>query len=185
MWTRSISYDLVSMKRDDCRICIYLDDGADKREILLVLGLWQTITAHDPIELHLRARLHVREGRDVRGEPLLDRSGRLDATDHERTADEDNVDYHDIGKGADWVFSPEGECWQACQSSKGAPTTSPTGANGIGSAKSGGKTTMGGASLFRDFSWGGKEAQERRIGGGAKLERPGIRDEISRRSSCV
>ncbi|GAA5853039.1 hypothetical protein JCM3766R1_000850 [Sporobolomyces carnicolor] len=99
-------------------------------------------------------------------------------------ADEDNVDYHDIGKGADWVFSPEGECWQACQSSKGAPATSPTGANGIGSAKSGGKT-MGGASLFRDFSWGGREAQERRIGGGAKLERPGIRDEISRRSSCV
>ncbi|GAA5977064.1 hypothetical protein JCM5350_007544 [Sporobolomyces pararoseus] len=98
-------------------------------------------------------------------------------------ADEDNVDYYDAGKSAEWVFGPEGECWQSCQSSKGTSTASPNG-SGLGMKKSGGKGALGGASLFRDFSWGGKEAQERRIGG-PKLERPGIRDEVSRRSSCV
>ncbi|GAA5948498.1 hypothetical protein JCM3765_004903 [Sporobolomyces pararoseus] len=98
-------------------------------------------------------------------------------------ADEDNVDYYDAGKSAEWVFGPEGECWQSCQSSKATSTASPNGSS-LGMKKSGGKAALGGASLFRDFSWGGKEAQERRIGG-PKLERPGIRDEVSRRSSCV
>lgn len=99
-------------------------------------------------------------------------------------SDEDNIDYYDAGKSAEWVFGPEGECWQSCQSSKAASTTSSNVSN-LGLKGNHGKGALGGASLFRDFSWGGKEAQERRIGGAAKLERPGIRDEISRRSSCV
>ncbi|GAA5911837.1 uncharacterized protein JCM6883_001285 [Sporobolomyces salmoneus] len=91
-------------------------------------------------------------------------------------ADEDNVDYHDIGKGGAWVFSPEGECWQANQSSKGgAVPSSPGGGSDLGLKKNGGGKAS--SSLFRDFSWGGKEAQERRIGGGSKLDRPGLRDE--------
>ncbi|GAA5872378.1 hypothetical protein JCM16303_004499 [Sporobolomyces ruberrimus] len=100
-------------------------------------------------------------------------------------ADEDNFDYHDAGKNAEWVFGPEGECWQSCQSSQTlSSSTGSGGGSGLGLKKGGGKAGMGGAGLFRDFSWGGKEAQERRIGG-SKLDRPGIRDEISRRSSCV
>ncbi|GAA5846808.1 hypothetical protein JCM5353_005910 [Sporobolomyces roseus] len=92
-------------------------------------------------------------------------------------ADEDNVDYYDIGKSGEWVFGPEGECWQAKCSSSSTSTKKKDASTGMG-------RVAGGASLFRDFSWGGKEAQERRIGA-PKVDRPGIRDEISRRSSCV
>ncbi|GAA6006911.1 hypothetical protein JCM11491_001441 [Sporobolomyces phaffii] len=90
-------------------------------------------------------------------------------------ADLDNCDYQDIGKAGDWVFGPEGECWQSCQSSQAASA----GASSAAGLKKGGPASskLGGATLFRDFSWGGKEAQERRIGG-SKLERPGIRDEF-------
>ncbi|GAA5936588.1 uncharacterized protein JCM15063_001930 [Sporobolomyces koalae] len=96
-------------------------------------------------------------------------------------ADEDNVDYYDVGRAGQWVFGPEGECWQRSQTSS---STSPT-SSSILKKSTTGKSGIGGAALFRDFSWGGKEAHERRVGGGTSLDRPGIKDEISRRSSCV
>lgn len=93
LWTRSISCSgCQHIYSPGKRSQTHLDDGTDVGQVLLVLGQGQAVAADDTVELHLGTGLHEWEGRDMGGEPLLDGSSGLDTTDHERAADEDDVE---------------------------------------------------------------------------------------------
>ncbi|GAA5868915.1 hypothetical protein JCM1840_005160 [Sporobolomyces johnsonii] len=110
-------------------------------------------------------------------------------------ADDDQIDYYDGGRKGEWVFRDDGHCWQApCGSRRGSGDGSGdaggcAGGGGGGAGAGTGKGRENG--VFRDFSWGGKEAKETRFaatrrgmasrGGGGAQE--GETD--TRRSSCV
>ncbi|ORY88089.1 kinase-like domain-containing protein [Leucosporidium creatinivorum] len=64
-------------------------------------------------------------------------------------ADEDACDYHDLGRSGDWMFSPDGRCWS---------NPSRRGSRAEGGVDD--EECDGG--LFRDFTFSGEHARERR-----------------------
>ncbi|GAA5959259.1 hypothetical protein JCM21900_004277 [Sporobolomyces salmonicolor] len=107
-------------------------------------------------------------------------------------ADDDQIDYYDSGRKGEWIFRDDGHCWQApC----GSRRDSAEAGVGVGAGGGGGAGVGAGASttgqgrengLFRDFSWGGKEAKETRLRGTGFASRGGGQGETdTRRSSCV